>query len=280
LLLGQELSLSDVNDWCVQLKDVDLKALGETKYDLVVIDHSHDGRQTYVPADYATLRASPGGRKLALAYLPIGSAQTERFYWKKEYNTAPPSWLGQKDPARRDAFFAKYWDPEWQGVISGSKDGYLDRIIEAGFDGAVLDAVDSYAYWQNQGEQEAREKMIEWVKALGIYVRKKSAKFLLFSWGAEELLADGRFLASINGIVRPDAYHAGGSRRGDADIAKIEDNLDRGVKEGRKVLVLETVEKAEDIAWVFQRAKQKGYVAYCGPAGFAKVAVPAGHEPD
>jgi cysteinyl-tRNA synthetase len=50
----------------------------------------------------------------------------------------------------------KYWRPEWQDILYGSREAYLDKIISAGFDGAFLDVVDAYYYYvareMNQGE--------------------------------------------------------------------------------------------------------------------------------
>ena len=41
----------------------------------------------------------------------------------------------------------RYWTRAWQDLLYGSADGYLDKIIAAGFDGAFLDVIDAYDYF-------------------------------------------------------------------------------------------------------------------------------------
>lgn len=42
----------------------------------------------------------------------------------------------------------KYWRREWKNILYGTPDAYLDTILAAGFDGAFLDVVDGYQYFQ------------------------------------------------------------------------------------------------------------------------------------
>jgi len=44
----------------------------------------------------------------------------------------------------------RYWDPNWQYIICGSSDSYVNRIVNAGFDGVYLDLVDEYEYFENK----------------------------------------------------------------------------------------------------------------------------------
>ena len=37
---------------------------------------------------------------------------------------------------------------EWEEILFGSKDAYLDQIIAAGFDGAFLDVMDAWQYFK------------------------------------------------------------------------------------------------------------------------------------
>lgn len=276
--LLQEMTFAQANDFCVQARDVDLAALGKTKYDLVIIDHSRDfpNGATYVPDDYAALRNSPGGPKLAVAYLSIGRAQSSRYYWKPEWTATPPAWLGPKDPARGDSFQAKHWEIDWQRIVQG----YVDRLIDAGYDGALLGGIDGYVYWQNQGEAGSREKMITFVQELTLYARKRSGRFVVLTSGGEELLADGRWLAAIDGIVRSEAYLDGAARRAEAETKVIEGNLALAARAGKKVLILEATDRPAEADRIYARAKELGFLAYCGPPGFASLAQWATHQPD
>jgi len=276
----QEIALKDVKDFCAQFDAVDLRTLGETKYDLVVIDHSrdHPNGATYVPADYDGLRKSKGGPKLVFAHLSIGVAQSSRYYWKKEWNTAPPAWLGTKDPDRTVSFHVKYWEAAYQALILGDKEAYLDRLIAAGFDGVALDAVGAYRHWQGQGVQDAQAKMIAWIDAIGTYVRRQRATFQVLAIGGQELLSDGRYFAAINAICCRSVYLSKGAKRPEEEFKKTEALLDHALKEGKKTFVLEYTEAQADADFVFTRAKEKGYIPYCGPSGLSKLS--RLHEPE
>ena len=38
----------------------------------------------------------------------------------------------------------------WQAVIFGDNDAYLNRILAAGFDGVYLDIIDAYEYFEGR----------------------------------------------------------------------------------------------------------------------------------
>ena len=44
----------------------------------------------------------------------------------------------------------EYWNPEWQAIIYGSENAYLDKVLQAGFDGVYLDIIDGYEYFEAQ----------------------------------------------------------------------------------------------------------------------------------
>ena len=45
-----------------------------------------------------------------------------------------------------------YWTKSWRDILFGSKDSYLDKILNAGFDGVYLDVVDAYEYFEDLKE--------------------------------------------------------------------------------------------------------------------------------
>ena len=57
-----------------------------------------------------------------------------------------PEWAGN--------YKVRYWDPEWKRIIYGEDDSYLDRIMNAGFDGAYLDIIDAFEYFESKPEPE------------------------------------------------------------------------------------------------------------------------------
>ena len=74
--------LSQINDFLYQLQGLDLVAVGESRYDLIVMDCAADGTAAteYTADEIQALRNSPGGPKVLLAYMSIGEAENYRFY--------------------------------------------------------------------------------------------------------------------------------------------------------------------------------------------------------
>lgn len=173
-------SWNDVNDFVYQLQDMDLTAIGDTEFDLVITDYSLDGsEENRFTADQITsLKKSPGGPKLVLAYMSIGEAENYRWYWNESWDAdndglpdkGAPSWLGPSNPDWPGNYKVKYWETGWQSIVYGSSTSYLDKIIEAGFDGVYLDIIDAYEYWGPDGEsglerETAEQEMVGFVVA-------------------------------------------------------------------------------------------------------------------
>ncbi len=118
-----------------------------TGYDMFVVDLFCCGDQL-TPSQVTQLRTKPGGaERLVLCYMSIGEAEDYRWYWQPGWASSPPSWLGPENPDWPGNYLVEYWDPDWQGIIFGSPDSYLDRILAAGFDGVYLDKIDSFESW-------------------------------------------------------------------------------------------------------------------------------------
>lgn len=129
-------------------KSAFVAALKNTAYDFFIIDLFH-GAAALDAADIAQLQTKPGGgSRLVICYMSIGEAEDYRYYWKSEWNTDPPQWLAEENPDWPGNYKVRYWDPDWQAIIFGSPDAYLDRIIAAGFDGVYLDIVNAFEYFE------------------------------------------------------------------------------------------------------------------------------------
>ena len=107
--------LAAVDDFLYQLQNLDLAAIGETAYDLVVTDYSADGSADgeFGAAQIAALKGSPGGPKIVLAYMSIGEAESYRFYWQDGWRPGNPPWLGVENPDWPGNYKVHYWDPAW-----------------------------------------------------------------------------------------------------------------------------------------------------------------------
>jgi cysteinyl-tRNA synthetase len=125
-----------------------LDDLRDTDHDLLIIDAFYDDEQL-TPQEVGSLRIKAnGGKRLVIAYMSIGEAEDYRYYWKDEWGKDPPSWLGGENPDWKGNYKVRYWDPEWQNLIFGNDHSYLDRIMDAGFDGVYLDLIDAYEYYE------------------------------------------------------------------------------------------------------------------------------------
>ena len=134
-------------------KGIYITALLNTDYDIFILDAFFEEKggtsEMLTPADIRSLkRKKNGGKRLVLCYMSIGEAEDYRYYWKQIWNTSPPSWLSEENPGWRGNYKVRYWEPEWQAIIFGDRDAYLDRIIRAGFDGVYLDLIEAFEYFE------------------------------------------------------------------------------------------------------------------------------------
>ena len=133
-------------------KEEYLSALEQSHYDAFVIDlfFGEDNEQL-TAAELARLRTKPqGGNRIVLCYMSIGQAESYRWYWKPFWMATPPLFILQEDPNWTDNFYVNYWDKDWQSVIYGPGDSYLNRIVNAGFDGVYLDLVSAFEFFEEQ----------------------------------------------------------------------------------------------------------------------------------
>jgi cysteinyl-tRNA synthetase len=101
----------------------------------------------------------------------------------------------------------RYWDPEWQSLLFGNRKAYLDRILDAGFDGVYLDGVDAFERWGKTRESAASE-MVDLVERIASYARARQKDFLVIAQNGDRLLADPRFRAALDGFAREDLLYS------------------------------------------------------------------------
>ncbi|CAN5491069.1 endo alpha-1,4 polygalactosaminidase [soil metagenome] len=131
-----------------------LDAISQTNYDVILMDaffQENDSSSLFTPTDLAIIRHKKnGGKRLLIAYMSIGEAEDYRYYWKQEWISSPPSWLGNLNSQWAGNYKVKYWQEDWKNKITGNADSYNQRIINAGFDGLYLDIVDAFEYFEEQ----------------------------------------------------------------------------------------------------------------------------------
>jgi len=203
-----------VDNWAIQLQNAQPGAIAASPFDLVVVDRDFwDGSQTrpYSPNEVIQMEQAANGEDRSIfAYMSVGLAASYRDYWDASWTTAPPSWLGESMPNWPGSYAVQFWDEGWQNVLYGNPDAYLDRIIGAGFRGVFLDNVDLYHSFDelafDDGSSSANH-MVDLVAELSAYAKQLDPEFQIYVNGAEDLLADARFLGSIDGINKESLYY-------------------------------------------------------------------------
>lgn len=273
--------LDAVHSFLYQLQDLDLAAIGQSCYDLVVIDYSADGSEEgeFTAAEIAALAAGPGGAKLIFSYMSIGEAEDYRFYWQEPWEPGDPPWLGQENPRWPGNYRVRYWDPEWQSIVLE----YTDRLIGAGFDGAYLDLIDAYEYYESRGRATAAAEMVAFVGAVRAHAVAYDPDFLILVQNAAELVdAFPEYLEIVDGIGQEDIHFG---YLGDdvvtpaAVTAEMESRLDvfRGV--GRLVLTIDYATTPNHIDDAYAKSQAKGYVPFVTTRDLDQLTVSPGHNP-
>ncbi|MCR5436870.1 MAG: endo alpha-1,4 polygalactosaminidase [Treponema sp.] len=125
--------------------------LCQTDYDALIID-LFCGDEILTASDLQLLKVKHnGGKRLVICYMSIGEAEDYRWYWKKSWKKNPPDYLCKENQDWEGNFKVRYWYPQWQEIICG-KDGYLSKILNAGFDGVYLDIIDAFEYFEEDYE--------------------------------------------------------------------------------------------------------------------------------
>lgn len=139
-----------ISDSRFKTKNDLITAIKGTNYDVVILDAFFKGR-LFTPADIEAMRYKPiGGRRLFIAYISAGSAETYRDYFDEaHWSLGNPEWLKAHYDGYEDEFWVQYWHPQWRNIVFGGPDAWIDQIIGAGFDGAYLDNVEAYSHVAN-----------------------------------------------------------------------------------------------------------------------------------
>jgi len=270
-----------VQDFLYQIQHADPDRIGETAFDLTVVTlgttgNSHD----VIPA----LKHSRGGSKIILCYMSIGQAENYRWYWQSEWVQNPPEWLDVPDGVWAGDRWVRYWHPEWQRIIYGTPESYLDQILALGFDGVYLDRVDAYWYYQEQGREGAAQEMVNFILDFTKYARKKHPGFGVFPQNAEELgVRFPEFMDAMTGIGVEDLYY-GYPRDHEPSpaewTAERESILDQWVAAGNLVLTIDYTARPDQIADAYERSHARGYIPYVTDRSLGRLRINPGFEPD
>ena len=192
--------------WVYQLQALSWERIEASTADVAVVDMSPEtGAKPFTPEQIEHMRTRPGGGLTAvLCYLSIGAAEPWRPYWDRRWRRTPPEWLTAQHGEWAGTALTHFWNARWQSFLFGSPGSMLDRIIDAGFDGVVLDGVDRFEHFRALGRRSAPDEMIELVARIGAHAWGRSPNFLVVPLNGEELLASPHYRSLISAQIRED----------------------------------------------------------------------------
>ena len=259
--------LRNVKVWGCQLQRIDQAAVAATKLDLVVIDAMKNAQAGIAlsRAEVAALQKKPdGGRRLVMAYLSVGEAETYRSYWRKDWLTAPPVWLAAANEKWPGAYGVRFWEPAWQHIVFEGPASLLGNILDAGFDGVFLDRVDAYSDWEGERATAASD-MVDLVARLATRARSVDSGFLIIGQNSEGLLTNKRYLANIDAVSKESLLfgRAGeGILNTDEEVAWSLKYLKPAHKSGLPVLAIEYLDDPLKKADARRRLANLGFLPF------------------
>jgi len=172
--------------------------------DVLIADYSWDGTgdRALTRWDVRRLRWRLGGPPRAvLAYVSVGEAEDYRYYWKSAARGGAASFLDRPNPRWPGNVRVRFWDPAWRSVLFGGRDSWIDRILDAGFDGVFLDTVDVAEAFADEGDPRAPSRMADLVTALARHARQRDPGFLVVASNAFALLDRPGVAEALSGVV-------------------------------------------------------------------------------
>ncbi|MFZ4378108.1 MAG: MJ1477/TM1410 family putative glycoside hydrolase, partial [Saprospiraceae bacterium] len=273
-----------IRSWGYQLQNDSIAPLVNSPYDVIVIDYGRDPSigGPFTAAEVAQMKKKPdGSRRFVIAYISIGEAESYRYYWgdrnwADKRNRLPP--VAAENPEWLGNYTVQFWEQEWQNLIITDSDSYINRIMDAGFDGIYLDKVDIVD--DLQGKTPAgtvpSDLMIQFVRKLSTVSKARNPNFLIIAQNAEGLLADDDYRAAIDGIGKEGLYYTTGfydpskpyntpKRLPDNDIKWSTDLLLKLRKDNKLVMVVEYVNQPALIQRSLTDLTSHGFIPYFGP---------------
>ncbi len=267
-------SLNDVRNWGYQLQDFEFDQALASPFDLLVIDPTIDGNDDSALSAQqisALQQKTDGSRRIVLAYLSIGEAESYRGYWHSSWSKAKskPDWLLGENPDWDENFSVKFWHQDWQNIIFGSPGSCIDKIIAQGFDGVYLDKCDVYEDLQRRYKKIAKSRpdlprdMIAFMGALTEHARAVKPGFQIVMQNGEELLEHQNLRAILNGVAKEELVFGqeGLEARNDKDEFEYSRHLlELARGDGLPIFVVEYLRSKSKITQAAKLMSELGFV--------------------
>ena len=259
------IGLPGATSYIYWLSDVDLNVIAAEHPSVTVIDYAFDGSDetAFTTEEIDQLRAAMSAPARVIAYISIGEAEDYRYYWQDDWSPGSPDWIVQENPDWEGNFKVEFWDANWQATIFGSSESYLDKVINAGFDGVYMDIIDAYEFFEERGISDARQRMINFVTDLSAYAKSKNPDFLIVPQNAPELAEDPAYLEVVDGIGMESVYYGYEFDNVATDPAitlELETALFRFTAAGKFVLTTDYAVTAQRVQDAYKRSRANGFL--------------------
>jgi cysteinyl-tRNA synthetase len=233
-------TLADVERWFyyldVNLEQETVDQITDSSYDMIVIDFiiSEENNTDYALAEVIEEWHSAAHPKLVIAYIDIGQAEDFRTYWESGWSIGNPDWIVGGDPDGWEGNYpVAFWDDNYRDIWL-SEDGYLQLILDVGFDGVYLDWVEAYSDEMviakaDQDGLDPRQEMIWWVEDIADFTRSQDSDFIVISQNAAELVEVGGYLEIIDAISQEQVWFDGSADNdppGDCPLPRTEEDVE------------------------------------------------------
>ncbi len=239
------------------LQNIGFEELKNTKFKIAVVDPD-DSKLT--KDDLEKLHTQD---KILLAYISIGEAEDYRDYWEDNWEIENPTFIDIVNPDWEGNYKVQYWQNEWQEIIFYR----VDQIIDLGYDGIYLDIIDAYSYYEKNGLNFAREKMIDFVINISERSREKNSHFLIVPQNSEELISDEDYLLAIDGIGREDLWYNGNELQEKEEFETALFYLQKVIDTKKFVLSISYPTENTKKCNFIKLAKQNNFIPYVGKRG-------------
>lgn len=250
--------------------------LAESSRGVVVIDRAYaiDAAPWSIP-ELESMRNSLVGREI-LAYFSIGEAEDYRDYWQPDWSfadgrpaAATPRYIVAPNPDWPGNYKVRYWDRRWQKIVLGD----LDRLLGQSFDGAYLDVVDAFQFyehdpvadtWQAGRVNEAtgrsyRADMVAWVRRLAGHARARDPGFRIVPQNGSPLLHEPGYLDLIDAIAVEDLFTLGDTAQDAYHTNSVLADLELAQAAGKGVMVVEYAKEAVLRKKAAREARARGF---------------------
>ncbi|MFP4112295.1 MAG: MJ1477/TM1410 family putative glycoside hydrolase [Candidatus Woesearchaeota archaeon] len=241
-------SLNRENLWHIQLQDAEYDNLKNANIGTLVIDQYEE----MLSRDEINALSE---NRMLLSYLSIGAAEDYRDYWQPEWKIGNPDFIEEELRNWKGNYYVRYWDPNWQEIIFIR----IQEIAEHGYDGAYLDMVDSYYYFESNGRESAGKEMIDFIRSIRIEAKDINPEFLIVPQNAPELYEYNEFREIIDGLGKEDTWYYGNTRRPQIETDYELKYLDQIIEDGKFVLAIDYVTSERNIEKFYESCIEHGF---------------------